>query len=128
MTIQKLRTISVGQAPTAIAVSTDSLWVANFGDDTVTRVQIPGRGQTPTFTHIDVGDGPVDVAYGEGAVWVANSLGRSVTRIDPESGDVEETIGVGNAPQRLAAGAGSVWVTVRAPEFDEALESDTTGP
>ena len=116
VTIQKLRPISVGQAPTAIAVGTDSLWVANEGDDTVTRVQIPGRGQTPTLTQIPVGDGPVDVAFGEGAVWVANSLGRSVSRIDPETNEVVETIGVGNAPQRLAAGAGRVWVTVRAPE------------
>ena len=93
----------------------------------MTRVQIPGRGQTPTLTQIPVGDGPVDVAFGEGAVWVANSLGRTVSRIDPETNEVVETIGVGNAPQRLAAGAGSVWVTVQAPE-DEGLESDSTGP
>ena len=106
VTIQKLRPISVGQAPTAIAVRTDSLWVANEGDDTVTRVQIPGRGQTPTLTQIPVGDGPVDVAFGEGAVWVANSLGRSVSRIDPETNEVVDTIGIGNVPQRLAAGEG----------------------
>ena len=87
VTIQKQRTITVGQEPAAIAVGTDSLWVANFGDDTVTRVQIPGPGQTPTLTHIPVGDGPVDVAVGEGAVWVANSLDRTVSRIDPESGE-----------------------------------------
>jgi YVTN family beta-propeller protein len=128
VTIQKLRPISVGQDPSAIAVGLDSLWVANESDDTVTRVQVPGRGQTPTLTHIDVGDGPVDVAFGEGAIWVANSLGRSVTRIDPETNEVVATIGVGNAPQGLAAGAGSVWVTVQAPEGDEALESGTTGP
>ena len=47
VTIQKQRPISVGQEPTAIAVGTDSLWVANFGDDTVTRVQIPGPARRP---------------------------------------------------------------------------------
>ena len=94
----------------------NALWVANFEDDTVTRISIPGPGQTATTTTFDVGDGPVDVAVGEGAVWVANQLDRSVTRIDPESGDVVATIGLGNEPQRVAAGEGSVWVTVRAPE------------
>ena len=93
----------------------------------MTRVQIPGRGQTPTLTQIPVGDGPVDVAFGEGAVWVANSARPQRIRIDPETNEVVATIGVGNEPQRLAAGEGSVWVTVRAPE-DEALESDSTGP
>ncbi len=115
-TISKKRTITVGEEPVAIALGSDSLWVANFGDDTVTRVEIPGAGQTPKLTHIPVGDGPVDVAVGEGAVWVANSLGRSVSRIDPETNEVEATISVGNEPQRVATANGRVWITVRAPE------------
>ena len=107
---------TVGQAPTAIAVGADSLWVTNFEDDTVTRIAISGQGQTPTLSTFDVGDGPVDVAVGEDAVWVANQLARTLSRLDPESGDVVATIGLGNEPQRVAAGEGSVWVTVRAPE------------
>ena len=121
ITIQRLRSLTVGQDPRAVAVSEDSLWVANFEDDTVTRLQIPGKGQTPTITTIPVGDGPVDVAAGEGGVWVANQLDATVTRIDPASGDVVATIGVGNEPQGIAAGEGRVWVTVRAPA-DEAVE------
>jgi YVTN family beta-propeller protein len=116
LTSQKQREITVGQKPEAIAVGSGALWVANFGDDTVTRIAIPGPGQTPTLTTIDVGDGPSDVTVGENGVWVANRLGGTVTRIDPESGDVVATIDVGNAPERVAAGEGSVWVTVRAPE------------
>ena len=76
LTSQKQREITVGQAPTAIAVGADALWVANFEDDTVTRIAIPGPGQTATLTTFPVGDGPVDVAVGEGAVWVANQLDR----------------------------------------------------
>ena len=121
VTIQKERPITVGKEPAAIALGSDSLWVANFGDDTVTRVEIPGPGQPATLTHIPVGDGPVDVAVGEGAVWVANSLGRSVSRIDPETNDVEASIAVGNEPRRLTTGNGRVWVTVRAPD-EQAVE------
>jgi YVTN family beta-propeller protein len=116
LTSQKRREITVGQKPSAVAVGDGSLWVANFEDDTVTRIAIPGRGQTASLSTFDVGDGPVDVAVDESAVWVANQLDRSVSRIDPETGDVTSTIGLGNEPQRLAVGKGSVWVTVRAPE------------
>jgi YVTN family beta-propeller protein len=113
--IRRQRSLPAGQDPRAVAVSADSLWVANFKDDTVTRLQILARGQTPVITQITVGAGPIDVAVGEGGVWVANSLDGTVTRIDPESGEVEATIEIGNEPQRIAAGEGSVWVTVRAP-------------
>jgi YVTN family beta-propeller protein len=120
-TCQRLRDITVGPAPAAIAVGPDSLWVANFDDDTVTRIEITGRGQPVTPEPIPVGDGPVDVAVGEGGVWVVSSLDRKLTRIDPETGNVVATIGVGNEPQRVAAGEGSVWVSVRAAD-DEAPE------
>jgi YVTN family beta-propeller protein len=119
--IQKERTLNVGQDPRAIAASPDSLWVANYEDDTVTRVQIESSGATPDFTEIPVGDGPVDVAFADGAVWVANQLDRTVTRIDAGSGEVGKTIRIGNEPQRVAAGEGYVWVTVGAPD-DEPLE------
>jgi serine/threonine protein kinase len=118
LTSQKVREITVGEGPTAIAAGSNDLWVANFEDDTVTRVSIAGRGRTPGTSEFSVGDGPVDVAVGEGGVWVANSLDRNVMRIDPETGDVVATIGIGNEPQRLAAGEGGVWVTVRAPDED----------
>ena len=93
----------------------------------MTRIAIPGPGQTASLSTFDVGDGPVDVAFGEGAVWVVNRLDRTVMRLDPDSGDVVAEIGVGNEPQRVAAGEGSVWVTVRAPAEDS-LESSATTP
>jgi len=127
LTSQGQREITVGQAPAAIAVGTNALWVANFEDDTITRVEIPGPGLPAVPTTFPVGDGPVDVAVGEGAVWVVNQLDRSVSRIDPESNEVVATIRLGNEPQRVAAGEGRVWVTVRAAE-DEELESGTTTP
>jgi YVTN family beta-propeller protein len=113
---QKLRTITVGQGPSAIAVGSGSLWVANFEGDTVTRIAIAGRGQSPDPTQIPVGDGPVDIAVGEDGVWAANGLDGTVTRLDPRTGEHVETIEVGDGLQRLAVGAGAVWATVRAPE------------
>jgi len=110
------REITVGANPSAIAVGEGSLWVANFDDDTVTRVEVPGAGQAVAPQPIAVGDGPVDVAVGEGGVWVVSQLDRRLTRIDPDTGKVVARIAIGNEPQRVAAGGGAVWVTVRAPE------------
>jgi len=115
VTCQTLQNVTVGAAPSAIAVGSASIWVSNFEDDTLTRVVIQGRGQTGALTQIPVGDGPVDVAIGEGGVWVANRLDRTVTRIDPETGESTATIEIGNEPQRVAVGEGGVWVSVRAP-------------
>ena len=121
--VQEQRSLNVGQDPRAVAVGSDSLWVANYGDDTVERLEISAKGATPTSTVIDVGDGPVDVAVGERGVWVVNQLDRSVSRIDPDSNEVVSTIRLGNEPHRVAAGEGRVWVTVRAPEADVAEQS-----
>jgi YVTN family beta-propeller protein len=121
-TSRKLREVTVGKRPVAIAVGSGSLWIANFDDDAVTKIAFPGSGQTPTLTTIPVGDGPLDVAVGEGGVWVANSLDGTVSRIDLETGEVVATIGIGNAPQRVAVGEGGVWVTVRAPEEEVIVE------
>jgi YVTN family beta-propeller protein len=115
---QRLREPTTGSAPTAIAVGPKSLWVANFDDDTVSRIDVPGGGEGVTVTRIPVGDGPVDVAVGEGGVWVVNSLDRTVMRLDPETGNVVATIEVGNEPQRVAAGGSAVWVTVRTPKTE----------
>ena len=93
--------VTVGGAPMAIAVRARTLWVANFDDDTVSRIERPGAGGPATEDRGDfpVGDGPVDVAVDETGVWVANSLDRTVSRLDPESGDMVATIEIGNEPR-----------------------------
>src|SRR5262249_27511706 len=54
LTNQKQQEITVGEKPEAIAVdtSTRTLWVANFGDDTVERISIPGAGETPSHSEV----------------------------------------------------------------------------
>jgi YVTN family beta-propeller protein len=116
--------------PEAIAVTRKTLWIPRFAHDSIIWLTFP-RG--PRFfpsphSPIEVGDGPVDIAVGEGGVWVLNRLDASVSRIDEETGEVVATIDVGNEPQHIAVGEGYVWVTVRAPDEDETVESDATGP
>jgi virginiamycin B lyase len=101
--------ITVGRRPSAIAVSPDSVWVANSADDTVFRVD---RASNAVVNRVVVGDEPVAIAFGEGYVWVANAGDGTVSRIDPATDDVV-TRKVGGRPEGIAVGVDAVWVTVR---------------
>ncbi len=100
----------VGTVPLAasagrIAAGPGSVWVANFGDHTVSRIEAGEVRQV-----IPVGSGPSSIALGNRAVWVADALDGTVTRIDNGTGQVVQTIPVGHGPSGIAYGQGAVWV------------------
>jgi YVTN family beta-propeller protein len=121
-----------GALPAGIAVGSGSIWVANFGDSTVTRYSAATFTEAPLET-ITVGRQPTGIAAGHGAVWVANSADDSVRRIDPDGGD--QPIPVGKRPTAVAGGAGAVWVANTAegtvsridPEANEVERTITLG-
>jgi YVTN family beta-propeller protein len=97
-------------------VAAGTVWVANTGDATVSRVDTAtGNVRSP----ISVGAGPRGVAATRGAVWVADSFELKVTRIDPASGRVVRTVSVGDGPRSVVAGAGALWVI---DEYDGTVE------
>ena len=112
-TLQKVRQVTVGRTPQAVAVGLGSVWVANGDDDSVSRLEVGDAVEPVSVAAIPVDDRPVDVAVGEGAVWVVNGGDRSISRIDPKAGTVVATIKLENEPVRIAAGDGLVWVTVQ---------------
>ena len=61
-------TVRVGSQPTGLAVGDGSVWVANGGDGTLSRVE-PFTAEV--LATVELGLRPSDVAVGEGAVWVA---------------------------------------------------------
>ena len=89
-----------------MAVGAGSVWVANAGDGTVSRVDAEAR-QVVT---IDVGGDPSAVAFGGGSAWVASAERRGVSQIDPGTNRVLGTIEVGNTPAGVAVAFGAVWV------------------
>ena len=58
--------MKAGSGPRALAVSDGSIWVANEGDGTVSRID-PATNKALV---IKVGSEPDAIAAGEGAVWV----------------------------------------------------------
>jgi YVTN family beta-propeller protein len=99
--------VPVGSSPSSVAAGAGALWVANYSDDTVSRIGVT----THAVQTIQAGATPSGIAFGEGAVWVADNLGGSVSRIDPTVDRVVQTITVGGGPSGVAFGDRSVWVT-----------------
>jgi YVTN family beta-propeller protein len=95
-----------GSSPSAIAVGEGYVWVANAGDNKVSRI-LP-----ETVSEIDkvsVGRQPGGLAIGDGAVWVSNRGDDFVTRYTVSTGSAFP-IPVGDAPVGIAFGEEAVWV------------------
>ena len=106
-TATPLDPIPVGAEPHGIAIGEGSVWVANRGDGTVTRIDANTDEVTGT---IEVGANPKGVAFAEGTVWVANTDDSTVTPIDAGSGKAGEPIDVPAEPRGVTAAFDSVWV------------------
>jgi YVTN family beta-propeller protein len=103
--------IPVGDSPSGLALENDSVWVANEGDGTVSRIDLGTRRLRGA--PIPVGKNPRAIAAVRGSVWVANFGGGSVTRIDADTGRVVQTVSVGHGPIDVAVGRESVWVSTQ---------------
>jgi streptogramin lyase len=89
----KLSTFGVGDEPRALLFDGNALWVANFFDNTLTKLAVSACDSSPeqcgqTLGTFQVDDLPVAMAYDGNAVWVASSLQRTLSVVDPASGDV----------------------------------------
>jgi YVTN family beta-propeller protein len=102
--------LRVGDRPTGIAAGDDTVWVANAGDGTVTRID--ARSQRVVAT-VRAGRGARGIALDRTSApsaWVTNELDDSVTRISLKTNRVIETIPVGAGPAGVVYGHKAVWV------------------
>ena len=112
-TATKVDEIRLDAPPGFAAVDGDSLWVANAGAATVTRVDlVEGR----MASVIDVPGDPRSVVAAAGAIWVAvNSADSeqtgSVVRIDPANDEVTASVATGRWIHSLAASGDAIWAT-----------------
>jgi len=101
--------VPVGPQPRAIAVGGGSVWVANEGNETVTRIVSSSR-KTATIT---LQGHPTGLTFAAGAVW-ATTIEGGLIRIDPAfdsaAAPVKVSVGAAGPPSVVSAG-GSLWVT-----------------
>jgi YVTN family beta-propeller protein len=119
--------IPVGDQPSGIAFGSGSLWVANLGDQTISRVDPTNR---QTFPAIPVAGQPAGIAPGSRGLWVVDSPGVSsvlVGRVDPVFNRFGSVARIGNVDPTgtvaIASQGNSVWV---APSTGELTRFDST--
>jgi YVTN family beta-propeller protein len=108
--IGRVSFVRVGNGPRALAVSPTAVWVSNFSDNTVSRIDPSTRKVVAT---IPVGKGPDNAAIaGDGTVFVPDVTAGTVSRIDPATNKVVDTIEVGAQPFPIAFAFGDIWVPI----------------
>jgi DNA-binding beta-propeller fold protein YncE len=99
-----VRSVTVGTAPVAVAAGFGSLWVANNGNNSLTRVALAGsRVET-----LGLNDQPSGIGTGGGYVWVLSERSKKVLRIDPETNLVTKSVRFTQPPLQVAVGPGRV--------------------
>jgi YVTN family beta-propeller protein len=105
----ELAILAAGAIPCAIAVDskTNTLYVANYGDNTVTGVNA-GTGQA--IATLAVGERPKAIAFDSALnlIYVANAGGNTVTVIDAATNTILATLPAGKSPYALAVVPGSM--------------------
>jgi YVTN family beta-propeller protein len=105
--------IPVGTRPGAVAYGWGSLWIANQGDQTVSRLD---PYSLRTLQTVPVGEPPTGIVTGAGGVWVGASnlysANASVSRIDPEFDSLKRVASIGEVqggPEGVAVQGDEVW-------------------
>ena len=118
---------TTGHGTDGIAVGNGAVWVVNYPDNTISRID-PTTGRS---TVIPVGHSPAGIGVGYGSVWVSTTQDGSrqtLSRIDPGTNAVIDTVPIGPATSSLAtdvgAAAGSIWVT--SPTGQDIVRVDPT--
>lgn len=113
--------VTVGRLPLNAAVDGSTVWVTNWGDNTISRIAV-ATNTVLSVLPLDLPGtaGPDAIAVGFGALWVTttdydasgNALPGSLLRIDPTSGAVVATIPLGRDAWAITTSPDAVWVSV----------------
>jgi streptogramin lyase len=90
-----------------VTVAFDSVWVSNYLDSTITRID-PATGDV--VAEIDTEFGPQIMAVAAGGLWVSSVDTDAVQRIDPATNEPGPPITTEALPDGLLEHDGSLWV------------------
>ena len=99
--------IAVGARPTAVAVGEGSVWVANFDEQTVSRIDPATRKE---LIRIPAGGAPTGLAVGDGFVWVTHGFAGTVSQIDPGLNRITTTLTLGSGVSDVVVTTNAVWI------------------
>ena len=100
--------VRVGRGPWYVAANKDAVWVVNWDDRTVSRVEAL-TADVETLGGLET---PMGFAFDGPSVWVGSASTNRATRLDASSLQVEEQLDVPvSTASVIALGAGSLWVS-----------------
>jgi YVTN family beta-propeller protein len=104
--------VQVGIRPGPVAVEPGTVWVGNLDDRSLTKIAAKQRTSSGTFP-LD-NRTPTGIAVGAGSVWVAHGAVGKLAQVDPQFGQIAETIDIagealGTMNGAVTVGEGSVW-------------------
>ena len=107
--------VPVGNRPGPVAFGSGSVWVGNIEDRNLTRLDAAKRTNAGLVTLDD--QTPTGIAYGEReGLWVAHGLLGGLSKVDPQFGQVTDTMEIGGRSSEgvgeVAVGVGSVWAVL----------------
>ena len=100
-----MQTIKVGNGPVGIVYAAGSVWVANTGDGTITRIDAASGKPTKTLPIA-----ATELAFGAGTLWASQRAASRVARIDPRRASVVQRSRSATGPTGIAFGSGAAWV------------------
>jgi hypothetical protein len=74
---------SVGTNPSGVAFDGESMWTANNGDGTVSKVRVTDGEILGTFK---VGGGPIGLVFDGANIWVTNDAGNTMSKLRASDG------------------------------------------
>ena len=86
--------------PVTVPLTDRDVWVANFDDGTVSRVNI--KTNRVVGEPAKVGAGPIAIASGRSGVWVVSYAAGTIQRIDPTTGQAPTAFRVGRGREGSA--------------------------
>jgi YVTN family beta-propeller protein len=92
-----------------VAVGFGTVWVANHGDNSVSRIDPDTNRVVAT---VPVGEGPARIVMGFASAWVAHDREDGLWRIDPQSNRTLAIRVGGRTSGTPAVGLGGVWATI----------------
>jgi YVTN family beta-propeller protein len=108
-------TYPAGDSPRAVLFDGETVWVANFFDYTVTRLQATGCSSSadpcgrPLGTYY-LNNAPVSLAHDGRSLWVAETTVGYLTRLDPATGERLDQYRLPHLPGALLYHDNGLWV------------------
>jgi YVTN family beta-propeller protein len=107
----------VGRLPEAVALGAGAVWIANRGDDTISRLDRSGR----VSAVVPLDAQPTALAFADGLLWATTGTAGELLKIDPAYNRVSKTLELAAEPLHpydgpntrvgaITAGAGGIWV------------------